>query len=200
MIEAGIRLQKERSIPHMWQKPVKVLIPVNLRKMFPSKTLRNFVLYSTSGVDPRFGEYTFDEICTVVHHQMGLDITPKSMASRISTNVRDEQLMALKIMPLFIKNIAMKAVFGLVGERKSMLSLSNLGPVQLPEHMKDMIERFDFILGVQSSAPYNCGVLSYGDTLYINIIRDIKESLLERRFYEVLHEQNISVKVESNQN
>ncbi len=200
MIEAGIRLQKEHGIPHMWQKPVKVLIPVNLRKMFPSKTLRNFVFYSTSGVDPRLGEYTFDEICTVVHHQMGLDITPKSMASRISTNVRDEQLMALKIMPLFIKNIAMKAVFGLVGERKSMLSLSNLGPIQLPEHMKDMIERFDFILGVQSSAPYNCGVLSYGDTLYINIIRNIKESLLERRFYEVLHEQKISVKVESNQN
>jgi acetyl esterase/lipase/NRPS condensation-like uncharacterized protein len=199
MIDAGIRIQAEKRLPHMWLKPVRVLIPVNLRKMFPSKTLRNFVFYTICGVDPRLGEYSFDEICTSVHHQMGLDITPKSMASRIATNVRDEQLMALKIMPLFIKNIVMKAVFGLVGERKSMLSLSNLGPVQVPERMKDMIERFDFVLGVQSSAPYNCGVLSYGDTLYFNIISNINEPMLERRFYEVLREQNIAVKVESNQ-
>lgn len=199
LIQTGIRMQNERGIPHLWQKPVKILIPVNLRKMFPTKTLRNFVFYATCGVDPRLGEYTFDEICAIVHHQMGLDITPKSMASRISTNVRDEQLLVLKIMPLFIKNIVMKMVFALVGERKSMLSFSNLGAVQVPERMRDMTERFDFVLGVQSSAPYNCGMLSYGDTLYINIIRNIKEPLLEKGLFEVLREQKIAVKVESNQ-
>ncbi len=199
IIKAGIALQDEKSISRRRQKFVKVLIPVNLRKMFPSQTLRNFVFYATCGVDPRHGEYTFEEICKIVHHQMGLDITPKSMASRISANVRDEQSPFLKIMPLFVKNLVMKAVFALIGERKSMLSLSNLGPISLPEEMKDQVERLDFVLAVQSTAPYNCGVLSYGDTLYVNFIRDTKEPQLESRFYEVLRERNIAVKVESNQ-
>ena len=35
-----------------------MLIPVDLRRLFGSETLRNFVLYSTPGVDPRLGEYS----------------------------------------------------------------------------------------------------------------------------------------------
>ena len=199
IILAGIRLQNETGRPQKRQKPVKILIPVNLRNLFPSKSLRNFVFYVTPGVDPRLGEYTFGEICVSIQHQLGLYVTPNEMASRICANVKAEKLMVLKLMPLFIKNIAMKIMFGLLGERKSMMSLSNLGAIKVPDSMGEQIERFDFILGVQSSSPHNCGVLSYGDKLIINIIRNIKEPLLERRFYEVLREQNIRVLVESNQ-
>ncbi|HHT54398.1 MAG TPA: alpha/beta hydrolase fold domain-containing protein [Clostridiales bacterium] len=199
MILAGIRLQNETGRPQKKQKPVKILIPVNLRNLFPSKSLRNFVFYVTPGVDPRLGEYTFGEICVSIQHQLGLFVTPNEMASRISGNVQDERLLVLKLTPLFIKNIVMKIMFSLFGERKSMMSLSNLGVIKVPDAMREQIERFDFVLGAQSTSPYNCGVLSYGDKLIINIIRNIKEPLLERRFYEVLREQNIPVKVESNQ-
>ena len=64
--------------------------------------------------------------------------------------------------------------------------------------MQPYLERFDFILGVQSTAPYNCGVISFGDTLYINFIRNIKESSLERHFYAVLRQFDLPVQVESN--
>ena len=66
--------------------------------------------------------------------------------------------------------------------------------------MAKYIKRFDFILGVQAAAPYNCGMLSYGDTIYINFIRDIKEAELERHFFAVLQELGLSVTVESNRN
>ena len=66
--------------------------------------------------------------------------------------------------------------------------------------MKDYIDRFDFILGVQATAPYNCGVLSYGDTLYVNFIRSTKEPVLESHFHRVLRDMGIDVTVESNQN
>ena len=89
-------------------------------------------------------------------------------------------------------------VFNAVGERKSCLSLSNLGRITVPEEMQPYIERFDFILGVQATAPHNCGVISYGDTLYINFIRNVRESELEARFYRVLQELGLSVQVESN--
>ena len=199
MMEAILEIQAERVHSRRRRKPVKVLIPVNLRKLFSSKTLRNFALYITPEVDPTLGEYTFDEICAIVHHRMGLDYTAKLMGTRIATNVSSERALALKVMPLFIKNIAMKAVFDAVGERKSCLCLSNLGNVTLPGDMPKYVERMDFIIGVQARAPHNCGIITYNGTMYINMIRNIKEPELELRFFRALKRQGLNAAVESNQ-
>lgn len=131
MMQAIIEIQAEKVPRVKRRRPVKVLIPVNLRKIFDSRTLRNFVLYITPEVSPGMGEYTFEEICKSVHHQMGMELTAKRMGARITTNVNSEKSLFVKIMPLFIKNFAMKMVFNAVGERKSCLSLSNLGRVEL---------------------------------------------------------------------
>ena len=194
------RLQKEQVPNPARRKPIKLLIPVNLRKLFPSKTLRNFAMYSVPELLPRLGEYSFEEICKIVHHFMGLEVTPKHMSMMIATNVSSEDLLLVRLMPLFIKNFVMKMIFDAVGERKSCMSLSNLGAITVPEEMKPYIKRFDFILGPQATSPYNCGVLSYGDTLYVNFIRTIQQSDLERCFYQVLQEQGIPAQVESNRN
>ena len=198
MMQAILQLQA-RSQPRRWWRPVKVLIPVNLRPLFGSQTLRNFALYTTPEADPRLGEYSFDELCKIVHHKLGAEVTAKQMRTKISTNVGSEQSTLLKLMPLFVKNAAMKAVFDAVGERKSCLCLSNLGAVRLPEVMRPYVTRMDFIVGVQARAPHNCGVVSYGDTMYLNLIRNIRESELELAFYQALHRLGLHVKVESNQ-
>lgn len=199
MMMALQNLQRETIPNPMRRKHIKVLLPVNLRNIFPSKSLRNFALYTTPEIDPRMGEYNFAEICDAIRHRMGLEVNPKFMGSLINTNVSSERIMAVKLMPLFIKNIVMKAVFDAVGERKSTLSLSNLGVVRLPEEMKPYVKRMDFILGVQATAPNNCGVLSYGDTIYINFIRNTKEPELEYHFSQVLRDMGLTVTVESNQ-
>ena len=198
MMQALQQLQKEQVSNPARRKPIKVLIPVNLRKLFPSKTLRNFAMYTVPELLPRLGEYSFEEICRIVQHWMGLEITPKHMSMMIATNVSSEELLLVRLMPLFLKNLIMRLIFDTVGERKSCLSLSNLGAVTVPEEMKPYITRFDFILGVQATAPYNCGVLSYGDTLYVNFIRSIREAKLESRFHQVLRELGIPVEVQSN--
>ena len=92
----------------------------------------------------------------------------------------------------------MKTIFTLVGEKKSTLSISNLGLVKLPKIMEEYVDRLDFVLSVQSSAPYNAGMLSYKDGLNLSIIRNIKEPRLEKALYDVFKENNIHVKVESN--
>ncbi len=198
MMMALQEMQRAHIPERKKRRPIKVLIPVNLRNVFESRSLRNFALYTTPEILPQLGDYSLEEICRVVHHQMGLDITPQQMSMKIATNVSSERLMAVRVMPLFIKNIVMKAIFDTVGERKSCLTLSNLGAVKLPEAMRPFVERMDFILGVQANAPHNCGVLSYGDTLYINFIRNIKESELEDHFHRVLRDLGLSVTVRSN--
>ena len=199
MMKAISDLQNEKVPRRMRRKPVKVLLPVNLRGLFPSRTMRNFASYVTPEIDPRLGDYSLAEICRIVHYRMGLENDPRMMAAKIATNVASERSAVLRVMPLFVKNIAMKAVFDLVGECKSCLCLSNLGLVRLPEEMAPYVARMDFIIGVQAKAPHNCGVVSWNGTMYINMIRNICEPELESHFYRVLHTLGLPVKVESNQ-
>lgn len=197
MMQALLNLQKEREESRK-AHPIKLLIPVNLRKLFPSNTLRNFAMFTIPEINPRLGEYTFDEICNVIQCKMKSEINAKYMAGVIAKNVADERNQALRLVPLPIKNLVMKAVFDSVGERKSCLTMSNIGLVRLPDAMKKYVERVDFILGVQSKAPYNCGVVSYGDTTYVNFVRNIRDAALERHFFAILRDMGISVTVESN--
>ena len=199
MMKAICDLQAEQVPRRMRRKPVKVLLPVNLRGLFPSRTLRNFASYVTPEIDPRLGEYSLSEICKIVHYRMGLENDPRMMAAKIATNVASERSPVLRVMPLFIKNLAMKAVFDLVGECKSCLCLSNLGAVRLPQAMAPYVARMDFIIGVQAKAPHNCGVVSWDGTMYVNMIRNIQEPELESHFYRVLHSLGLPVRVESNQ-
>lgn len=198
MMQALKNLQEEKEPDRKKRTGIKVLIPVDLRRLFPSKTLRNFAMYTIPEIDPRLGDYTFEEICDVIRHKMGLEITAKHMAGVIATNVNDEQNLAVRLIPLPLKNAVMKAIFDTVGERKSCLSMSNLGQVKVPQIMESYIDRFDFVLGVQAAAPYNCGVISYQDTIYINFIRNIRNPELERHFFRILQEMGMQVTVESN--
>ena len=180
-------------------KPVKVLVPINLRPIFDSKTLRNFALYTIPSLDPRLGDYSLDEIINIVHHNVGTYATKKNMSKMIQTNVADEQLLVLRLVPLFIKNIVMKMVFNSVGEKKSCLSFSNLGQIKLPEIMQNYIASIDFVLGTQAQAPYNCSAYTYRDTLNVTFSRDIRESRLETYFFRELQKLSVEVTVQSNQ-
>ncbi len=200
LMEALLELQKEKVPKLSRRKPIKVLVPVNLRRLFGSVTMRNFAYYTTPEIDPRLGEYTFEEICSAITHRVGLDVTPKQMSSKIASNVNSEKNPFVRIMPLFVKNAVMKAVFDTVGEKKSCITMSNLGKVDLPSEMIPFIERFDFILGVQATAPHNCGVITFGDTVNVNFIRNIREPELEMSFHRVLQKQGICDEVESNLN
>ncbi len=198
MMKALLNLQNEKVRSDKKKKPIKLLIPVNLRSLYKYNTLRNFAMFTIPEIDPRLGEYSLDEIVKVIYHKMGTEITQKHMSRVIAANVNDEKNMLLRVVPLPLKNAVMKAVFDSVGERKSCLNLSNLGLVKVPEIMQKYITRMDFILGVQAQAPYNCGVLSYGDTVYVNFIRNICPPELEKHFYNVLKEVGIEAVLQSN--
>ena len=198
MMQALLDLQREKVPWHWLRRPIKVQIPVNLRKLFPSRTLRNFALYANPEINPKLGSYSFRQICQLVHHQLRLEATPQQMRARITSNVSSERSLIVRVLPLFLKNIALKIAFNAVGEKKVCLSMSNIGNITLPKEMRSYVERMDFILAPQASAPHNCGVLSYNGTLYINLIRSIQEPELEAHFCRILQQQGLRVLAESN--
>ena len=198
LIEAARRVQESRVSNPAKYKPIKVCVPVNLRKMFRSQTMRNFVMYTTPGIDPKLGEYSFDDLCQIVAAQMKQQMTKRNMAAMIKTNVDSEKNRLLRVVPLFIKNIVMKMVFNAVGEKKTCFTFSNLGVVSVPSEYSDKVKRMDFVLGSQAMAPYNVSAVTYEGKMYLNVTRNAREPVLEREIYEVLRSKGVPHSVESN--
>ena len=193
-----LEYQAERCPNRKKRKPVKVTVPINLRRLYGSKTLRNFVLTLNPGVDPRMGEYTLEELCRIMAAQLAAEGTPQQMAGRIAANVTPQQIIAIRAVPLWLKNIIMGIVYKQRGESKGCINLSNIGKVQLPESMTLYVRRMEFIIGPQRTYPNNCSVASFGEETYVSIIRNIRESELERRFYSRLVELGVPVLIETN--
>ncbi len=198
MVQCVMEMQAEKHPIRRRQQPVKVSIPVDLRRLFDSGTLRNFSLVLNAGVDPRYGDYTLEEICSVIHHQLGAGATRQTMAGMIAANVQPQQVIVLRLAPVFLKNLVMDTVYRRSGECGGSLNISNLGNITLPAAMEPYVERMEFIIGPQRSYPNNCSLLSLGGKTYINMIRNIRESDLERRFFSRLVALGIPVTIESN--
>lgn len=173
--------------------PVKVSVPVNLRKFYDSKTLRNFSTYINPGIEPRNAEYTFDEILLLVRRYMREEITEKRLNARIASNVRSERNLAVRLTPLFAKNWLLLGAFRLWGESRFSSTLTNVGAIDVPEGMKPHIESFDAILGPPRSNKVCCTVTSYGDSLRINFTRTIVEEKVEKEFFSFLERSGIPV-------
>lgn len=199
LMSACLEIQKNSVKNPKRRKPVKLIVPVNLRGIYNSKTLRNFVYYIFPGVDARLGDYTIDELCKIVASQMSLQLSEKQLSSRISTNVQSEKSIILKLAPLFLKNIVMKLVFNAVGDKIGCFTMSNLGVVSLPDALAEHVKRMDFVLGTQTHGPYNVGLITYAGKANLNIIRNIKEPLLEKALYDVVKKEGLHPIVESNQ-
>ena len=198
LAEAVGRLQAEKGRTGKRAKPVKITIPVNLRKTFGMNTMRNFTLAVNLGYDPRLGEYSHGEICRLISHLLAAETIPQRMAGRVTKNVALQQNIVLRLIPLPVKTVCMRAVYALSGEKKGCLNLSNMGEVTVPEAMREETERFEFIIGVQYSYPNNCSVVSYKGKTYINMIRSIREAELERLVFSRMVELGIPVEIESN--
>ncbi len=191
-------IQKKELFRSRRHKPVKICVPVNLRKIFPSSTLRNFSSYVNPGVEYKYGDYTLEEIANAVKCYMGLEATPNKLRAKLSSNVEAETHPFLRHAPLFIKVQVMRAVYKATGDIQSSALLSNLGTVTLPRIMERHVERFDFQLGPLFENKVTCGLVSYRGKSYINFTRTIRETDTERGFFTRLVEEEIPVMIESN--
>ena len=191
-------MQKQQNDFHLRLRPVRIAMPVNLRRFFPSKTLRNFITMVYPGIDPRLGDYTFEEIITQVHHYMRYYINEKFLRGDITTNANIQRHPLIRIVPLFLKDFVVKQFYSKVQDGHSSAGLTNMGVLKVPEDMKPFIERFDIYMGQPFSSRTNCAIISFEDTLTVNFASSIAESDVERYFFRKLVEDGISVTIESN--
>lgn len=190
--------QKQISERHLRLKPVKIAMPVNLRRFFPSKTMRNFITMVYPGIDPRLGEYSFEEIVKQVHNYMRYYISDKFLRGDITTNANTQRNPFIRVVPLFIKDFVVKQFYTRVQDKNSSAGLTNMGAIKVPQNMKPYIDRLDIYMGQPFSSRTNCAIVSFEDTLTINFASSIIESDVERYFFRKLVQDGIHVTIESN--
>lgn len=175
---------------------ITVQIPVNLRKIFPSRTLRNFfgVMNITS---PFEDNPDMEKLFTQVKEQMkeGLDRNRLERAERHTVGYSTNFIS--RITPLKFKSFFVSLGFRMWGEKKKTLTISNIGPVILPEGMRNRIILFEELLYPTLKSPINTGVVSFGDRLVFSFSRNIEEKDLIRAFTRNLS-QKCSVTVYGN--
>src|ERR1035437_8473314 len=99
-------------------KKIAIEVPINLRKLYPTKTMRNFTLFVIPEIDLSLGHYTFDEIVKTVYHQMQLETDKKLVNKILALNVGGERNILVRGVPLFVKSIFMRYIYYAMGGRQ----------------------------------------------------------------------------------
>ena len=198
MILSLQEIQEKNSIKQKKKKSIKISIPVNLRKIYPSNIMRNFSSYVNVGMETKYGHYSLEEIINEVKSKMSILLNEKRINAKITANVRLANNYFIRLIPMFIKKHILSISERLLGDRYNSTTLSNLGVIDIPAGMADHIEELGFIIGKARGKPGSCACISLNNNLYISFSRKIKESEFERLFFTKLVEMDIPVTIESN--
>ncbi|MGA2545734.1 MAG: hypothetical protein ABSF43_04260 [Rectinemataceae bacterium] len=173
-------------------------VPVNLRRLFSSRTMRNFSLYVLPSLNTRLGYYEFDEIANLVHLYLQEAVSVKNMARQLSRNVMGGRSLLIRALPLGIKNLAAKLVYKRMGENTMSGSLSNLGLVQLPQALSALVEGFAFIPPPSRVCKTKAACVGYNNDLYISFGSLAATVELERLFFVRMERMGIPINITSN--
>ncbi len=172
---------------------LSVQVPVNMRKFYPSKTIRNFSLYFNVRF-PFKDVTTTDQIIEEVNRQL----LEKSSKEKMTEMMYSTKVMVknLSFIPLFIKTPIAKKVYGIIGERSYTNTLSNLGVITFPQEMAKHIESLDFILGTGFVNRAICTLITFENVATLSISKITLDSSFEERLLSLLTNDQIPLTIE----
>jgi NRPS condensation-like uncharacterized protein len=182
------------------RKRLRVQVPVNLRQILPSKTMRNFSLFVMPEIDLRLGHYSFDEIVKSVYHQTTLETDEKLINKNISRNVGSEKKLYIRSIPLILKSLILRMKYYSLGTSQYSGVLTNLGRIELPPATGKMVDNF-----IMTPPPPNkmlklsCGIAGFGEKLVFSFANITQSQEFEEKYLKFLRDQNVEIEIEKNE-
>ncbi|MFI3229559.1 MAG: hypothetical protein R3Y23_05290 [Bacillota bacterium] len=173
-------------------KDIDVMIPINLRKIFPSTTVTNFTSMAKCKINPNTTPRTVAAYAEVIAKELKREMDKDTLRDKICLSSLIDRVFLMKIMPLFLKTIIIKASKTLSVKTKQTMIISNMGVINLPECVSCHIKHLAFNSNVSRKVPRNMGVVSFGDTTTISFTRQLVSTEMERLFFAKLKELGIS--------
>lgn len=178
-------------------RPIIISIPVNLRGMFDSSTLRNFFGHMNVGFKPG-RDTSFEEILEEVKAQFAKRLKRSYFEAQITSHVNIERIPGIRYVPLFIKDMVMRLIYSRTEGRYTM-TFSNLGRIQLPEVISDRVERFEVLIGGSQTHPKKTSLCSYKNNLVLMFSSTIDDNSFEQFLLSFLVKEGVEVTVSSNE-
>ncbi|MHC1694853.1 MAG: alcohol acetyltransferase [Eubacteriales bacterium] len=189
---------KQKQEWHLREKPVRITVPVSLRKYFPTETMRNFILVVSPYIDPLLGDYTFEEILLDVKNYMRYKLNPKFLRAQMTMNIKTETNPFVKPVPHFIKKMVVAYFYRRIGDKQMSGEMTNPGEFKVPKEMEEHIDRAEVLMGKPFSGGVYAGLLTFGNKATLAFTSSIAETDIEMEFLRRLVKAGIHVKIESN--
>lgn len=172
------------------KKPVILMVPVNLRKIFPSDSMLNFFGYIEPGYQFGGGKDSFEDVLEAVKLYFKENLSKEHMAGRMNELIAIEKHKILKWAPLELKNRCIRAG-AKMAEQEVTAVLSNMSVVKMPEDYAQYIEKFGVYTSTNRTELCIC---SFQDTLSLGFTSRYDSTNIQRNFYRILKELGASVK------
>ena len=173
------------------KKPVILMVPVNLRKIFPSDSMLNFFGYIEPGYQFGGEKDSFEDVLEAVKLYFQENLSKEHMAGRMNELIAIEKHKILKWAPLELKNRCIRAG-AKMAEQEVTAVLSNMSVVKMPEDYAQYIEKFGVYTSTNRTELCIC---SFQDTLSLGFTSRYDSTNIQRNFYRILKELGASVKV-----
>lgn len=196
-VMASSIMELQRSCKPKKPRPVRIMVPIDLRKVFPSKTLRNFILYALPTMEASEYGCSIRELAGKFAGQIKAHLEKENLSGIIAYNVKTQKMPVFRALPCRVKCALMRLAYSFFGESNSSLTMTNLGNIVLPESMIPYVQSVTLTMMPRVRSPYNCGMYSYNGTFFINLCRFPEQSRLEEIFFrklrQILHDEEASV-------
>lgn len=175
-------------------KPVVLMVPVNLRKYFPSTTVRNFfgIIDVSYNFRERSGE--FSDIIQAVDESFRKKLTRQNLAARMNKLAGMERNFLVKLAPLPLKNLSLKAA-RMLDMRRQTSVISNVGKVTMPEELCRYIDLFGVLA---STLELQLCMCSFEDKLQMSFTSTFRSTDIQKNFIRAFTDQGIHVTIRSN--
>lgn len=177
-------------------------VPCNIRKIFPTDSIRNF----SSSVPVHFApggrkDCTLDEIIEATRGQLKKYNCKETHQAFINSNYALTENKLLQPFPYFIKKPVINAMQKKSHNTEMTVLFSNMGNVALPEIMHEKIERFDFVGGDARvyDMPLFCSAIGFNGYMNMSFNLSGKDRSLPREFFRHLTSLGVYVRIESSE-
>ncbi len=177
--------------------PIRCCVPVNLRPYYNSHTMKNFFAMVFATFQPERDDYTFEEILGIIAKDLKEQVTPENLDNIMSYNVSNEKKWILRAVPLVLKNIVLKQVYGMSAKATSA-TVTNVGNIELKEPYRQYVDNFTAILSMSKGQNMKGTVCSYNGVLTFTFSSVLMDTAIQRGFFQKLAEDGITVSIESN--
>ena len=173
--------------------PIVLSVPVNLRNYFPSETARNFFGVINVAFYPEEYDGTLQSIIQVVQASFKRQLEQDQVALSMNDYARLEHNIAIKTVPLMIKNVVIAAVNAQV-QKGITGTVSNVGKITMPEPYASYIDRFSCFM---AAPDVQICVSSFGGKMCFGFASAFEGHPVMMRFFRKMVALGVDVEIAS---